>query len=213
VPTGVTITDENGVEYTAGQTITILDEENCSYGVDGELPPRELFVRGSTARYTKATDKSGNIYYIYNKENPDDDTSRYAIGNVTTNKELQHQITLMPAYKANGDVDYDMGAKLAAAWENTDLTLNPTDKNPCTFEGYYNKMVEALAIEGNTYTAEVSTLESSLESYDNARQQSMGVSSDEELTQMIKYQAAYNAASRYMTVISEMTELIVTGLV
>jgi flagellar hook-associated protein 1 FlgK len=41
----------------------------------------------------------------------------------------------------------------------------------------------------------------------------MGVSSDEELTHMIKYQAAYNAASRFITVISEMTELIVTGLI
>ena len=29
---------------------------------------------------------------------------------------------------------------------------------------------------------------------------------------MIKFQSAYNAASRYITVISEMTELIVTGL-
>jgi flagellar hook-associated protein 1 FlgK len=201
------------VEYTKGDTITILDEENCSYGVDGELPPRELFVRGSTARYTTATGSDGKTYYIYNKENADDDSSRYGIGNVTTNKELQHQITLMPVYKANGNVDYDMGAKLAAAWEDANLTLNPTDNNRCTFEGYYNKMVEALAIEGNTYTAAVETLESSLESYDNARQQAMGVSSDEELTQMIKYQAAYNAASRYMTVISEMTELIVTGLV
>jgi flagellar hook-associated protein 1 FlgK len=41
----------------------------------------------------------------------------------------------------------------------------------------------------------------------------MGVSSDEELTKMIKYQAAYNASSRFITVISEMTELICTGLI
>ena len=35
----------------------------------------------------------------------------------------------------------------------------------------------------------------------------------EELTKLIKYQSAYNAASRYITVISQMTELIVTGLI
>ena len=34
-----------------------------------------------------------------------------------------------------------------------------------------------------------------------------------ELTKLIKYQSAYNASSRYMTVISQMTELIVTGLI
>ena len=44
---------------------------------------------------------------------------------------------------------------------------------------------------------------------DNQRNQIMGVSSDEELTNMIKYQSAYNASSRFITVMSLMTELIV----
>ena len=48
--------------------------------------------------------------------------------------------------------------------------------------------------------------------YDNQRQQSEGVSSDEELQKMIKYQQSYNAASRYINVISEMLEHIVTSL-
>ncbi|MCH5254164.1 MAG: hypothetical protein J1F41_04505, partial [Lachnospiraceae bacterium] len=38
------------------------------------------------------------------------------------------------------------------------------------------------------------------------------VSSDEELTNMIMYQNAYNASSRYINVISEMIEHIVTTL-
>jgi flagellar hook-associated protein 1 FlgK len=205
------ITDGTGkVVIPAGTKI--LDVENCTYGSDGELPPRELFVRNGMDRYTETT-VNGKTYYVYNEENAFDDSSRYAIGNVQVNSELTRQITLMPAYKENGDVDYDFAAKLAAAWEETNMTLNPTDKNPCTFEGYYNKMVGALATEGNTYQSATETLEASVSSYDSSRQEVIGVSSDEELTQMIKYQAAYNAASRYMTVISEMTELIVTGLI
>jgi flagellar hook-associated protein 1 FlgK len=210
-------TVETDIKDGAGNVVIpagtkILDVENCTYGVDGELPPRELFVRNSVDRYTETT-VNGKTYYVYNEENPFDDSSRYAIGNVQVNSELTRQITLMPAYKANGDVDYDFAAKLAAAWEETGMTLNPTDSNPCTFEGYYNKMVGALATEGNTYQSATETLEASVSSYDSSRQEVIGVSSDEELTQMIKYQAAYNAASRYMTVISEMTELIVTGLI
>ena len=38
------------------------------------------------------------------------------------------------------------------------------------------------------------------------------VASDEELEKMIKYQQAYNASSRYVNVISEMLEHIVTAL-
>ena len=52
-----------------------------------------------------------------------------------------------------------------------------------------------------------------MNSVENSRKQVTGVSSDEELTNLVKYQSAYNAASRYISVISEMTELIVTGLV
>lgn len=62
------------------------------------------------------------------------------------------------------------------------------------------------------YSSSTDTLTATVSSIDNQRNQIIGVSSDEELTNMIKFQSAYNAASRYITVISEMTELIVTGL-
>ena len=51
-----------------------------------------------------------------------------------------------------------------------------------------------------------------VDGYDNQRLQTSGVSSDEELEKMIKYQHAYNAASRYINVVSEMIEHLVTSL-
>jgi flagellar hook-associated protein 1 FlgK len=74
-------------------------------------------------------------------------------------------------------------------------------------------MIDRLGTDGNVYYASSQTLDTTVASLDNSRQQVMGVSSDEELTKMIKYQAAYNASSRFITVISEMTELICTGLI
>ena len=203
-------TSTDGVTYPAGTKI--LDEENCARGVDGELPPRELFTRIGIDRYTKVTGTDGKTYYVYNEENPDVTSTRYAIGTVTVNSDLKRQITLMPAYKKNGTVDYEMGAKLAAAWEVKDMKLNPYDQKPCTFEEYYDKMVDQLGIEGNTYKSVTETLSGAVSSVDSKRQQVSGVSSDEELSNMIKFQSAYNAASRFMNVISEMTETIVTGL-
>ena len=200
----------DGVTYPAGTKI--LDEENCARGVDGELPPRELFTRIGIDRYTKVTGKDGKTYYVYNEENPDVSSTRYAIGTITVNSDLKRQITLMPAYKKDGSVDYEMGAKLAAAWEVKDMKLNPYDQKPCTFEEYYDKMVDQLGIEGNTYKSVTETLSGAVSSVDSKRQQVSGVSSDEELSNMIKFQSAYNAASRFMNVISEMTETIVTGL-
>ena len=203
-------TSTDGRTYPAGTKI--LDEENCARGVDGELPPRELFTRIGIYRYTKVTGTDGKTYYVYNEEDPDVSSTRYAIGTITVNSDLKRQITLMPAYKKDGSVDYEMGAKLAAAWEVKDMKLNPYDQKPCTFEEYYDKMVDQLGIEGNTYKSVTETLSGAVSSVDSKRQQVSGVSSDEELSNMIKFQSAYNAASRFMNVISEMTETIVTGL-
>jgi flagellar hook-associated protein 1 FlgK len=50
------------------------------------------------------------------------------------------------------------------------------------------------------------------DSYDAQRLETEGVSSDEELQNMIKYQQAYNAASRYVNVVSEMLETIIERL-
>ena len=80
------------------------------------------------------------------------------------------------------------------------------------FEGYYDKLIGQIGNDGSTFQSASETLTGALSSIDNQRQQTMGVSSDEELTHMIKFQSAYNASSRFMTVISQMTELIVTGL-
>lgn len=203
-------TSTDGRTYPAGTKI--LDEENCARGVDGELPPRELFTRIGIDRYTKVTGTDGKTYYVYKEEDPDVSSTRYAIGTITVNSDLKRQITLMPAYKKDGSVDYEMGAKLAAAWEVKDMKLNPYDQKPCTFEEYYDKMVDQLGIEGNTYKSVTETLSGAVSSVDSKRQQVSGVSSDEELSNMIKFQSAYNAASRFMNVISEMTETIVTGL-
>ena len=52
----------------------------------------------------------------------------------------------------------------------------------------------------------------SVASVDNQRQQVIGVSSDEELTKMIKFQNAYNASSRFINVVNEMIEHLITQL-
>ena len=100
-----------------------------------------------------------------------------------------------------------LAAALPAAMIAKRLLLNPYYKKPCTFEGYYNKLIGQIGNDGSTFQSASETLTGALSSIDNQRQQTMGVSSDEELTHMIKFQSAYNASSRFMTVISQMTEL------
>lgn len=205
--------DSNGnLIHKAGDTIKVLDEENCAVGADGKLPPRELFQRMNCERYTTYT-IDGKEYYVYNEEDLSDSTTLYRIGNIQVNEELTKQATLLPAFKQDGKVAYDLAEALAAAWENKGMHIDPTDEYPCTFQEFYDKIIGKLGTDGNIYYSSAQTLTNTTTSIDNSRSQLTGVSSDEELTKLIKYQSAYNAASRYITVISQMTELIVTGLI
>lgn len=216
LPQGVTLTDGKGnVVFTGDDTtsIRVLDVENASVGADGELPPRELFERMGTERYTKVTGSDGKTYYLYNKENSDDPNSLYRIGNIQVNPELVKQVTLLPAFTQNGAVDFALGEKLAAAWKVQGMYINPDDQYPCTFQEFYDKMITKIGTDGSIYGSSLDTMNNTVVSLENSRQQIIGVSSDEELTKLIKYQSAYNASSRYITVVNQMTELIVTGLI
>lgn len=200
----------DGTNLPAGTLI--LDTENCARGSDGKLPPRELFTRADVDRYREVTGDDGKTYYVYNAPKDGDIDSQYSITNVSVNEDLKKQVSLTPAFLENGTVAFELAKKFSDAWNETGMKLNPYDEKPCNFEDYYNRVIVELGLEGNIYKSATDTMEGAMYSIDNKRQQIMGVSSDEELTQMIKYQSAYNAASRFMTVISEMTELIVTGL-
>ena len=210
VDTDVTYTDADGNQVSL-KGKKVLDAANCAVGEDGQLPPRELFTRVGMDRYTKVTGDDGNTYYVYNEEDENDPTTLYSLNNISINKELRKQITLIP-YKNQNATDYPLREKLMSLSNDKEMTLNPYDKKPCTFEGYYDKLIGQIGNDGSTFQSASETLTGALSSIDNQRQQTMGVSSDEELTHMIKFQSAYNASSRFMTVISQMTELIVTGL-
>ena len=221
--TSITAYDTNGKEYQITSSTKILDAENCNVGADKKIPPEELFVRDNCERYTEVTytDQNGDTQtlYVYNEEDEYDTNTLYKIGNVSINPDLLKEVTKMPVYRqngtadSNGAVDMSLGTKITAAWQQTSMVIAPDDTVPCNFEDYYDKIIDRLGISGNVYYTASQTMSATVASVDNQRQQVIGVSSDEELTNMIKYQSAYNAASRYITVISEMTDTIVSGLI
>ena len=89
------------------------------------------------------------------------------------------------------------------------MFLSPHDTTPCTFGEFYGKMIGEIATLGSVFGSTASGLEGTALATDNARQQVIGVSSDEELTNMIKFQNAYNASSRFINVINEMIETLI----
>lgn len=213
----ITGTDENGntVSYPPGTKI--LDAQNCCVGADGSLPPQELFVRIGCSRYTQVAGDDGKTYYVYNEEDPGDTSLQYTTSNITINQKLLESESLLPSYTQNGKdgerpVAYKLGEALSELWEQDSMFLSPHDTTPCTFSEFYTKMIGELGTLGDVFGSTAAGLEGTTLATDNARQQVIGVSSDEELTNMIKFQNAYNASSRFINVISEMLETIIYRL-
>ena len=163
-------------------------------------------------RYHQVTDDSGNTWYVYNEEKPEDSTSLYSINNIRTNPVLVEDETMLPYLRSDGEVNYNMAKQISEVWDEKIMKLTPDATDLCSFKEYYERMVGNLGTYGNVYNSISSTLTASVSSIETKRQQVIGVSSDEELSSMIKYQNAYNAASRYINVVDSMIEHMVTQL-
>ncbi len=219
----ITYTNYKGeTETVEADKLRMLDVDNCPIGRDGKLPPRELFVRNGCERYTKQTvtitDDQGNTreeeIYLYNEEDREDPSRCYSLKTVKINVDLEKQESYIPhlKYSDKTTVDYALGANLSRIWTNQSFHLNPGDTTPCGYGGFYVKWIGEIGNTGNVYKSTAKSLEGTKEEVEFSRQGVIGVSSDEELTIMIKYQSAYNAASRYINVVNEMIEHLLTSI-
>lgn len=204
--------------------VRVWDEENGTVGADGKGPGAELFTRQFVDRYREVTDDSGKVWYVYNEEDngptrydsagnpvPRDDSTYYSLLNLVVNPAIEDDETLIPTFEQNGEVSYKLGERIRDVWKETGTVLTP-GATKVTFLNFYDNMVAGVGSTGSVFCSVSNTLESSVNSIENQRQQVIGVSSDEELTSMIKYQSAYNAASRFINTVDEMIEHIISQL-
>lgn len=207
--TTASFTAMDGTRYT---NVKVWDEENGCLGTDGQKPGRELFTRRGCDRYTKVTANDGSVYYVYNEEDLTDTAKMYTTKGIEVNEDLLHLENAIPHLKKDSEPGWAMAKALVDVWSAKKQTINPSNTDPCNFKEYYRRMIQDVGTTGSVYEGLSTGLSAEVESIDNSRQQVIGVSSDEELQNMIKYQNAYNAASRFINVISEMLEHIVTRL-
>ncbi|WMJ90237.1 flagellar hook-associated protein FlgK [Anaerocolumna sp. MB42-C2] len=219
-----------------GSKMTVLDEANAPAGMDSNNTMGEaLFERKSMERYTTVNvtvnelDADGNQVYEpdgvtpktktiavkkYNEEDPDNIYSLYTLGELEINKDIKSNYSLIPisSNAKTGDVDQKVAEALVSKWKEAFATISPNTLTKNNFSDYYTAFIGELATRGEELNS-ISTNQATLANkIDDQRQQVAGVSSDEELTNLIKFQHAYNASSRYINVIDEMLEHIINTL-
>lgn len=148
----------------------------------------------------------------------------FSTQNLKMNPDLLKQSSLLGAtIKADGTVlggfvtadqktDYTKSDALKALFADDFSSLNPNVNTAANFAGYYKNLIGQIANTGSVYKGMTANQEATVREIEAARQQIVGVSDDEELTNMIKFQNAYNASSRYINAVNEMLGHIIERL-
>lgn len=224
--TSLTMSDGTAIALDS-KDVLVWDEANAPVGMEeNNTPPgEELFSRKYTKRYTEATlsytDEDGNpqtkTVFVYNKENKDDIYSQYTLGQIMINPDVQKEVSKLPLSGTSnagleGAYDMKICSKLSDIFSGKFAALSPNEITQYNFSDYYTALTGSVATKGHEFNKLADSYQDMAASLDNQRQQIMGVSSEEELTNMLKYQWAYSASSKYMNVINDLLETVINNL-
>ncbi len=187
-----------------------VDEDGYMRKEDGS--PIQLFAKITTDAYRKVTGADQKEYWVYNEEDFNQQDYLYTLKNIQIDAEIKQKPASMGFLLEDGSVDIETAEKLKAAFTEEIYTLNPEVKKTTSFLDYYNDLVSQVANSGSVYRSIFTNQEDTVEATGNARQQIIGVSSDEELSNMIRFQNAFNASSRYVNAINEMLAHLINTL-
>lgn len=198
-------------DITAGINDILAEASDSASGYlcneDGS--PIQLFTKAASDNYifNEAAGKWEKM-----KENPNRKETLFTGGNIRVNDTLLKQPTLLGFVKSEGSVDFETAEKLCALFDEETHTLNPNVKTKGNFSDYYMNLTNQIADSGSVYKKLASDQEGTVSAASAAREQVIGVSTDEELTNMIKFQNAYNASSRYINAVDELLEHLINAM-
>ncbi len=221
-----TLCPNKELELADGTKIKVLDTDKAPIGDDAnETVGTELFIRRKTPRYTEkmvevlnedGTTSSIKVYQ-YNEEDVEDRYTLYTIDQLEVNPELLRDPSKLPL-TANPNSGFADGftqficADLAEKWQKDFSTLDPNSMTTYNFAGYYGALIGQFSTDGNVWMGIIENQVMTVNSIEGERQNVMGVATDEELSDLIKFQKCFDASSRYITVVDEMIEHLITSL-
>jgi flagellar hook-associated protein 1 FlgK len=112
------------------------------------------------------------------------------------------------AASQSGEIGDNTNALAIADLRDTLLMNNGT----ATISDYYQDIIGDIGIRTNQAISQKENYELLVAQVENSRQSVQGVSLDEEMTQMIKYQNAFDAAARVITAMDQALDTVIHGM-
>lgn len=176
----------------------INDVHAQGYDLDGN-PGGAIFVDSRTPT-------NGPVIPL-NLSDPDFEVARYiSVNPVLTNRQIAAASTPPgPDGVSAGD-----SSNVLAMAQLADTPLLQSGK--ATLSSYFNGVISKLGVDSEQASFMTDSQELILDNLKNWESSISGVSLDEEVTNLVRYQHSYSAAARVITVVDEMLELITTRL-
>lgn len=237
---GIPLLNEGNIEYGdlqafKGSMLAMIDSygfENSNGDPAGYYP--EMLAKFDTLAHTFATTFNDVHKQGYGLKNDTSitgldmfettDGNDFSASNMKVRDEMMNDTSLFaassrPGEEGNGNwalalSNLQFVSLNGSAQVNADgkvVTL-ANDLTGATFQSFYESMIAKLAIdtnEGETLRFNSETLKITI---GNNRASMSSVSLDEEMTNMITFQQAYNASARMLTVMDEMLDKIINGM-
>ena len=216
-----TMTDDSGNEYQGGINIFLrqgtMDERKTTdmpAAVEDEFDGSDMDGNGVV------DEKDEKIWKASAK------TTWYTTGNIKINPLLLQEYNLVGSLAKDPDGNsYTEGFMTRDNQENRDMAdallglfsqdfsvLNPNSVTPANYMEFYSNLIGETGAIGYAYNVTSQTQSMTSEAINNSRQQVVGVSDNEELNNMILYQNAYNASSRYINAVNELLAHLINTL-
>jgi flagellar hook-associated protein 1 FlgK len=114
---------------------------------------------------------------------------------------------------SNGDGVNDYAGDGSNALQMAELeTTDIMNSGSATFSDYYGSNIAQLGVESQRAQRMVGNQDTLLTSLEQQQESASGVSLDEEMNNMVKYQHAYNAAAKVVSTMDELLGTVVNGL-
>ena len=144
-------------------------------------------------------------------------------GNIKVNQALLNDPTLLALGGVSGAKDDNKNAIAMLELRNNKSFISEIDYNPLsgkskivlgegTPEDVIKTMISTLGVDGQEAKRMFNNQQYLAEEIDSFRMSVSGVSQDEEMSNMIKFQHAYNAAARMITTVDEMIDVIINRM-
>lgn len=162
---------------------------------------------------TDGTSETGVDLFTTTDGSPNLTASNMGVNSIISNNPDKMASSIRTDSNGNAIKGNNGLALIMADLKNSKFTVTDSAGNTtkATIGDRYSGMVGQLGIQAQEANRKMANAESLTTQVDTNRQSVSGVSQDEEMTNLVKFQQAYNASARFMTTYDEMLDKLING--